>query len=460
MKYISTRNGSKEFNFTEVFIKGLADDGGLFIPKTIPAISEQDLLRLSKLNYKDLAKEIIFLFCDETIIKDELSNIVEKSYSKFNEKNVVKITDIGENKILELYHGPTLAFKDIAMQFIGHLYDHHLKNLKKKINVVVATSGDTGAAAIDAIKSKDKMNIFVLHPNNKVSSVQRKLMTTVEDKNVFNIAIDGNFDDCQNLVKSMFADNKFSNSINMSGVNSINWARIVAQTVYYFFSYFQACQINEKVNFSVPTGNFGDVYAGYLSKKMGLPIDKLIVATNQNDILHRAISNGQYKAHSVVETLSPSMDIQVASNFERLIYDINDQNTDKTSKIMQSIKNEKKYLIEEKELKKIRKDFVSETISEQELLSCIKKAYENYKIIIDPHTAVGLGALKKINLAGKSVVLSTAHPCKFPEAIKKAINIKSELPDNLNYILSKKENFIVMNNDIEEVKKYILNKLI
>ena len=460
MKYISTRNGSKEFNFTEVFIKGLADDGGLFIPKTIPAISEQDLLRLSKLNYKDLAKEIIFLFCDETIIKDELSNIVEKSYSKFNEKNVVKITDIGENKILELYHGPTLAFKDIAMQFIGHLYDHHLKNLKKKINVVVATSGDTGAAAIDAIKNKDKMNIFVLHPNNKVSSVQRKLMTTVEDKNVFNIAIDGNFDDCQNLVKSMFADNKFSNSIDMSGVNSINWVRIVAQTVYYFFSYFQTCQLNEKINFSVPTGNFGDVYAGYLSKKMGLPIDKLIVATNQNDILHRAISNGQYKAHSVVETLSPSMDIQVASNFERLIYDINDQNTDKTSKIMQSIKNEKKYLIEEKELKKIRKDFVSETISEQELLSCIKKVYENYKIIIDPHTAVGLGALKKINLAGKSVVLSTAHPCKFPEAIKKAINIKSELPDNLNYILNRKENFVVINNDIEEVKKYILNKLI
>ena len=460
MKYISTRNGSKEFNFTEVFIKGLADDGCLFIPKTTPKLSEQELERLSKLNYKDLAKEIIFLFCGETIRKDELSNIVEKSYSKFNEKNVVKITDIGENKILELYHGPTLAFKDIAMQFIGHLYDHHLKNLKKKINVIVATSGDTGAAAIDAIKSKDKMNIFVLHPNNKVSSVQRKLMTTVEDKNVFNIAIDGNFDDCQNLVKSMFADNKFSNSINMSGVNSINWARIIAQTVYYFFSYFQACQINEKVNFSVPTGNFGDVYAGYLSKKMGLPIDKLIVATNQNDILHRAISNGQYKAHSVVETLSPSMDIQVASNFERLIYDINDQNTDKTSKIMQSIKNEKKYLIEEKELKKIRKDFVSETISEQELLSCIKKAYENYKIIIDPHTAVGLGALEKINLVGKSVVLSTAHPCKFPEAIKKAINIKSELPDNLNYILSKKENFIVINNDIEEVKKYILNKLI
>ena len=460
MKYISTRNGLKEFNFTEVFIKGLADDGGLFIPKTNPKLSEQELLKLSKLNYKDLAKEIIFLFCKETISKDELSNIVEKSYSKFNEKDVIKITDIGENKILELYHGPTFAFKDIAMQFIGHLYDYHLKNVEKKINIVVATSGDTGSAAIDAIKGKDKMNIFVLHPNNKVSSVQRKLMTTVRDKNVFNIAIEGNFDDCQNLVKSMFADHQFSNSINMSAVNSINWARIVAQTVYYFFSYFQVCQLNEKINFSVPTGNFGDVYAGYLSKKIGLPIGKLIVATNQNDILHRAISKGQYKVNSVVETLSPSMDIQVASNFERLIYDINDQDTDKTNKIMQSIKDEKKYLIEEKELKKIKKDFVSETISEQELLSCIKKVYENHKIIIDPHTAVGLGALEKINLAGKNIVLSTAHPCKFPEAIKKAINIKSELPDNLNYILNKKENFVVMNNDIEEVKKYILNKLI
>ena len=460
MKYISTRNGLKEFNFTEVFIKGLADDGGLFIPKTNPKLSGQELLRLSKLNYKDLAKEIIFLFCKETISKDELSNIVEKSYSKFNEKDVIKITDIGENKILELYHGPTFAFKDIAMQFIGHLYDYHLKNVEKKINVVVATSGDTGSAAIDAIKGKDKMNIFVLHPNNKVSSVQRKLMTTVRDKNVFNIAIEGNFDDCQNLVKSMFADHQFSNSINMSAVNSINWARIVAQTVYYFFSYFQVCQLNEKINFSVPTGNFGDVYAGYLSKKIGLPIGKLIVATNQNDILHRAISKGQYKVNSVVETLSPSMDIQVASNFERLIYDINDQDTDKTNKIMQSIKDEKKYLIEEKELKKIKKDFVSETISEQELLSCIKKVYENHKIIIDPHTAVGLGALEKINLAGKNIVLSTAHPCKFPEAIKKAINIKSELPDNLNYILNKKENFVVMNNNIEEVKKYILNKLI
>jgi len=459
MKYISTRNSSKEFNFSEVFIKGLADDGGLFIPKIIPKLSKQELLKLSKLNYIDLAKEIIFLFCSETINKKELSHIIDKSYLKFSEKNIVKITDVGKNKILELFHGPTLAFKDIAMQFIGHLYDFHLKNIQKNINVVVATSGDTGSAAIDAIKGKDKMNIFVLHPNSKISIIQRKLMTTVKDKNVFNIAIEGNFDDCQNLVKSMFADHQFSSSISMSAVNSINWARIVAQTVYYFFGYFQVCELNEKINFSVPTGNFGDVYAGYLSKKMGLPIEKLIVATNQNDVLHRAISKGQYEANTVVETLSPSMDIQQASNFERLIYYVNDHDADKTKKIMKGIKNEKGYLIEEKELNKIKEDFISESISEQELLSCIKKVYENYKTIIDPHTAVGLGALEKINLTGKNVVLSTAHSCKFPEAINKAINIKSKLPKKFDYILNEKENFDLIQNNVEEVKKYIINKL-
>ena len=460
MKYISTRNSSKEFNFSEVFIKGLADDGGLFIPKTVPKLSNEELQRFSKLNYQDLAKEIIFLFCNETIEKNELSNIIERSYLKFREKNVIKLSDVGKNKLLELFHGPTLAFKDIAMQFIGNLYDYQLKTIEKKINVVVATSGDTGSAAIDAIKGKDKMNIFVLHPNNKVSSIQRKLMTTVKEKNVFNVAIEGNFDDCQNLVKSMFADKKFSKSINMSGVNSINWARIIAQTVYYFYSYFQICKLNEKINFSVPTGNFGDVYAGYLSKKMGLPIDKLIVATNQNDILHRAISKGKYEAHSVVETLSPSMDIQVASNFERLIYDLNEQSADKTNKIMQEIKIKKKYLIEKKELTKIKEDFLSESVSEEELLFCIKKVYENYKMIIDPHTAVGLRALEKINLNGKNVVLSTAHPCKFPEAIQKAINVNSELPSELNYILYEKENFVVIQNNIEKVKEYILSKLI
>ena len=278
MKYISTRNGLKEFNFTEVFIKGLADDGGLYVPKSLKKYSTEELLELKNLNYNELSTEIINLFSADFISRKELSYLIKKSYSTFREKDVVKISSLGELKLLELFHGPTLAFKDIAMQFIGNLYEYYLSKNDKKINIIVATSGDTGAAAIDAIKGKSNLNIFVLHPNNRISPVQRKIMTTVEEKNVFNIAIDGNFDDCQNIVKQMFSDLEFSKSINMSGLNSINWARIIAQAVYYFYSYFKLGK--ETISFSVPTGNFGDVFAGYLAKKMGLPIYKLIFATN------------------------------------------------------------------------------------------------------------------------------------------------------------------------------------
>ena len=314
MKYISTRNNSKEFSFEQVFIKGLADDGGLFIPKSIKKFSKDELKAISSLSYQDLAKKIIFPFIGNFMSESQLSDIIDKSYSVFRKENTVDILRVGDIKILELFHGPTLAFKDIAMQLLGNFYDFYLKEKNKKINVIVATSGDTGAAAINAIKGKDNMNVFVLHPHNKISIIQRKLMSTVNEKNVFNIAVEGNFDDCQNLVKAMFSDKDFSNSINMSGVNSINWARIIAQTVYYFYSYF-FLKSEKPINYSVPTGNFGDVYAGYLSKKMGLPISKLIVATNQNDILHRAISNGKYETQKVFETISPSMDIQIASNF-------------------------------------------------------------------------------------------------------------------------------------------------
>ncbi len=293
MKYVSTRDNSKEYDFEQVFIKGLADDGGLYVPISLKKYNTEELLELKNLNYNELSTEIINLFSSDFISKEELSSLIIKSYSTFREKEVVKLSSVGEIKLLELFHGPTLAFKDIAMQFIGNLYECYLNKNNKKINIVVATSGDTGAAAIDAIKGKSNLNIFVLHPNNKISSVQRKLMTTVEEKNVFNIAIDGNFDDCQNIVKQMFSDLEFTKSINMSGVNSINWARIIAQSVYYFYSYFKL-DSDKPISFSVPTGNFGDVFAGYLAKKMGLPIDKLIVATNENDILHRAISYGDY----------------------------------------------------------------------------------------------------------------------------------------------------------------------
>ena len=457
MKYISTRDNNLEFSFEEVFLKGLADDGGLFIPVNIQPFSKEELDRFKKLDYTDLATEIIHPFLGSFIAKESLKSLINKSYSTFREKEVVKLRKVGDLEILELFHGPTLAFKDVAMQFIGNLYEHYLEKNNSEINIVVATSGDTGAAAIDAIKNKKNLNIFVLHPNNKISSVQRQIMTTGPAKNVFNIAIEGNFDDCQNIVKSMFADLQFSKSINMSGVNSINWARIIAQAVYYFYSYFKI-NSSDKISFSVPTGNFGDVYAGYLTKKMGLPIDKLIVATNTNDILHRAISKGDYIAKKVSETISPSMDIQIASNFERLIYDISDKNSEITKEIMNKIKVNK-YKINEKDLIKINKDFVSECINEEETLSTIKQIYNEYNLVIDPHTAIGVGALRKLNIKSRSIVLATAHPCKFPLAIEKAINKTEPLPDELNYILNEKEHYEILDNNVDKIKNYVKEKI-
>ena len=458
MKYISTRDNSKEYSFEDVFIKGLADDGGLFIPKEVKKYSTEELDSLSGLSYQELAKKIIYPYIGDFMSENELSDIVDKSYSVFRKNNAVALIKVGDVNLLELFHGPTLAFKDIAMQLLGNFYEHYLKKNNKNINIIVATSGDTGAAAIDAIKGKKNMNIFVLHPHNKVSLVQRKLMSTVKEKNVFNIAIEGNFDDCQNLVKSMFADKEFSNLINMSGVNSINWARIIAQSVYYFYTYFQI-KDDKPINFSVPTGNFGDVYAGYLSKKMGLPINKLIVATNQNDILHRAISRGKYEAETVLETNSPSMDIQIASNFERLIYDLNDFDDHETQKIMSGIKEDGKYIIPEDKMKKIDRDFLSASINENEVLDIIKEVHAMHNIVLDPHSAIGFGALKKVNIEGNNIVLATAHPCKFPEAIDKSIGIKPDLPDELKYVMDEKENYDIISNNLSKTQQYIKEKI-
>ena len=459
MKYISTRNNKETFEFKDVFIKGLADDGGLFIPESLTKYSETEINSFAKLEYSDLAKKIISTFIGDFMSENDLSNIIDKSYSVFRKKNVVNLIKVGDRSVLELFHGPTLAFKDVAMQLLGNFYEYYLNNENQKINIVVATSGDTGAAAIDAIKGKKNVNIFVLHPHNRVSSVQRKLMTTVKDENVFNIAINGNFDDCQNLVKSMFADKNFSNEIKMSGVNSINWARIIAQSVYYFYSYFLIEDKDEPINFSVPTGNFGDVYAGYLAKKMGLPINKLIVATNQNDILHRAISKGSYEVEKVAETISPSMDIQIASNFERLIYDLNNGDDSLTAKAMNDIKEKGKYLIDQEKLDKISTNFLSAKMSEDEVLKTIELVYKKFDVVLDPHSAIGYGAFDKVNISGNNIVLATAHPCKFPDAIKNAINLNAELPKELKYILNEKENYKIIDNNIDEVKKHIKERI-
>ena len=459
MQYISTRNSKISASFADVFLNALPPDGGLYVPNKLPIFSPKELEELKKLSYKDLAVKIIYKFCADEFNENEITEIVKKAYKNFRAENVVVLKKFNNTHLLELFHGPTLAFKDLAMQIIGNMYEPIIQKKNFYINIVVATSGDTGSAAIDAIKGRENINIFVLHPKNRTSEVQRRLMTTVKDKNVFNISVNGNFDDCQNLVKSMFIDEKFRNKINMSGVNSINWARIISQIVYYFYAFFQLEKNDKKINFCVPTGNFGDIYAGYISKKMGLQINKLIIATNQNDILKRAINTGNYKIENVIETASPSMDIQVASNFERLIFDTNLRNDLDVKEKMNSLKNKKFFNIDQKQLKTIQNDFLAESLSELETSEVIKNFYKNFKYILDPHTAIGIGVLNKIECEGENIVLATAHPCKFPKAINKAINLNPDLPLDLQHIMNSKENYDTLPNNVDLIKKYILNKV-
>ena len=459
MEYISTRNTQKTFSFKDVFLKGLAPDGGLFVPKKFPIFSSEELKKLKNISYNELAAKIISKFCSDEFSEKEIKEIVENSYKSFRVKDVVAIKKLGKLNLLELFHGPTLAFKDIAMQVIGNMYEKILEKNNSHINVVVATSGDTGAAAISTIKGRKNMKIFVLHPNRKISEVQRKFMTTVDSKNVFNIALDGNFDECQKFVKLMFADKEFSESIKMSGVNSINWSRIVVQIVYYFFSYFKIAKEGKKINFSVPTGNFGDIYAGYVAKKMGLPINKLIIATNNNDILKRVFDTGIYKPLKVKHTISPSMDIQVASNFERLIFDICSCDSNETLKLMNDLNERGELTLKKENLNKIHASFFSGSLSEEETRLVIGEIYKKEGTLIDPHTAVAVGIANKVSLEGDIVVLGTAHPAKFSDVVMKETSKKPELPENLKEILNQKEKFEELPNDLKKVKDYILDRV-
>jgi len=460
MKYISTRNNKKTYNFIETFLNGLALDGGLYIPKKIPRLSSATLNRLSKLNYNDLAYEIIKIYTGNTFSNNELKKIIKISYRKFNSNNVVKFSRVKKFNLVELYHGPTLAFKDIAMQVIGNMYEVILSKSKNRINLITATSGDTGAAAIDAVKNKKNLRIFVLHPKGKVSAMQRKLMTTVNSKNVFNIAVKGSFDDCQTLVKSMFNDRHFRRSINMSGVNSINWARIVVQIVYYFYSHFRLSERNKRSVFSVPTGNFGDIYAGYIAYKMGLPISKLIIAVNENNLLYKFLKNGIYKPSKVKFSISPSMDIQVASNFERLISSYYNNNSKKISELMNQLTSKGSYKIDKIILKKIRNIFYSKSINAENTKKTIKLVYQYNHKILDPHTSVGLKALEEyyLNNIKKSenlFCLETAHPAKFGETIYKILRKNPMISGEISKNLKKKEFFKVLPNNLNKIKNYI-----
>ena len=458
MKYFSTRNKSLEFSFKDIFLRGLAPDGGLFLPSEIKKYSHSELKNLSKLSYIDLATEIIFNFCKDDIAKEQLKIIIKKAYSNFKNKEVVELKKVGNYNLLELYHGPTLAFKDIAMQVIGNMYDHLQVSKDKIVNIIVATSGDTGSAAISALNDRKNINVFILHPHNKISNIQRKIMTTIGSNNIFNIAVEGSFDDCQKIVKDMFNDNGFREKINMSGVNSINWARIICQIVYYFYAVFKIDK--ENISFSVPTGNFGDIYAGYMAKKMGLPIDRLIVATNENNILQRVINTGEYKPDRVKPSLSPSMDIQVSSNFERLLFDILNGDDKKVASLMNDLTTKGFFQLNQESVKTIQKDFCAEKINDEETLAIIKNLNIELKYILDPHTATAFGAIKKISNLSETVILGTAHPYKFLETVKKATGIEITPPPQLSNIVDKKERFDILDNNISKIKNYILKKII
>ena len=458
MEYISTRNKNQSYSFKDIFLRGLAPDGGLFLPSEINQYTQTELGILSKLSYVELATEIIFNFCKDDIDKDQLRILIDKAYSNFKSKEVVELKKVGNYNLLELYHGPTLAFKDIAMQVIGNLYDTLKVSEDKTVNIVVATSGDTGSAAISALNDRKNINVFVLHPHNRISNIQRRIMTTIGSNNIFNIAVKGTFDDCQKIVKDMFNDNNFRKKINMSGVNSINWARIICQIVYYFYAVFKIGKQN--ISFSVPTGNFGDIYAGYMAKKMGLPIDKLIVATNDNDIMQRVINTGQYKPDKVKPSLSPSMDIQVSSNFERLLFDILKEDDKKVTSLMNDLKTNGFFKLEKDSIELIQKHFYAEKISDEETLAIIKELNIESKFVLDPHTATAFGAVKKINNISEVVILGTAHPYKFLETVKKATGEEVKEPPQLTNAVDKEERFDILDNNISKIKNYILNKII
>ena len=457
MNYFSTRDKSLKFSFKDIFLRGLAPGGGLFLPNELKKYTKEELQRLSRLNYNQLATEIIHNFCSNEINKDELSLLIEKSYSSFKNSEVVNLKKIGNINLLELYNGPTLAFKDVAMQVIGNMYNHFQIAKNKTVNVVVATSGDTGSAAIAALSDRENINLFVLHPHNKISDIQRKIMTTIGGANIYNIAIKGSFDDCQKIVKELFNEDNFRTKINMSGVNSINWARIVCQIVYYFYAYLKLQKSN--ISFSVPTGNFGDIYAGYIAKKMGLPINKLIVATNKNDILQRVINTGEYKPDTVKPSITPSMDIQVASNFERLLFYILNENDDKVSLLMNNLSSKGLFNLQKKEIERIKVDFEGVKITDEETENIIKEVYKQHNFIIDPHTATGFGAANKIKNLGDIIVLGTAHPYKFNDTIKKILEKHIEAPEHLKLNIDKREIFDIIENSNSEVKNYILNKI-
>lgn len=459
MKYISTRGGITPVSFQEAVMMGLATDGGLLLPESLPEVTADTLKSWETLSFQQLASEIFRLFIDD-IPGDRIDSLIKQSYSTFSHPGITPLVKKGDLYILELFHGPTLAFKDIALQFLGNVFEYILEKTGGKMNIVGATSGDTGSAAIYGVRGKERINIFILHPYKRVSPIQELQMTTVTDPNVFNLAIRGTFDDGQGIVKSIFNDIPFKEKYHLGAVNSINWARILAQVVYYIYAWLRIHRETdtESLDFSVPTGNFGDIFAGYIARQI-LPegtIRKLILATNENNLLTRFVNQGDYSVSTVVATSSPSMDIQVASNFERYLYYLYGCNPKKISKDFEQFAQSGRLDFDKNQLKTIQADFASKSVSEQETFETISLYYTEHDYLLDPHTAVGVNAAMECCSGNVPVVcLATAHPAKFGNAVYKAINEIPELPAGLQGLDKKESRCEVLDPDVVQVQEFI-----
>ncbi|USB34077.1 threonine synthase [Paenibacillus sp. YPG26] len=441
MQYVSTRGQVAPKGFIDTVLMGLADDGGLMIPAEIPVISPSTLESWKSLSYEELFQQIFSYYINDEIPSEDLKAMVKRSYASFRTPEVTPVKKINDSLyILELFHGPTFAFKDVALQFMGEFYSYVSKKQNEIIHILGATSGDTGAAAIQGVRGKEGIKICILHPHQKVSKIQELQMTTVNDENVLNLSVKGNFDDCQKVIKDLFADLDFKAKHHLRAINSINFVRILAQTVYYFYAYFrldEEAQASKKVNISVPSGNFGNIFSGFLAKKMGLPIHKLIIATNENNILERFVRTGEYRPGDFKSTHSPSMDIQVASNFERYLYYLLDEKVEKVSEYMKQLQTEGKIVVSPELLARVQADFAAYGASNEECLQYIGEYNQKYDYLLDPHTACGIAAYQECSEADEvTITFATAHPAKFDEAIALCM-IEQKFPEEIEALLAK-----------------------
>jgi threonine synthase len=458
MRYISTRGAAPSLDFEDVTLTGLASDGGLYVPEAWPHFTESEIAALRGLSYVDTAVAVMRPFVQGSLDPAELRELCEAAYGRFSHAAVTPLVQLdARNWLLELFHGPTLAFKDVALQLLGLMFERFLSNRDTHLTVIGATSGDTGSAAIDALAGRAKVDIFMLHPLGRVSDVQRRQMTTVLAPNVHNIAIEGSFDDAQALVKAMFADRDFAGRFNLSAVNSINWARLMAQIVYYFYAAVRLGAPDREIAFSVPTGNFGDVFAGYVAARMGLPVAKLIVATNVNDILHRALSAGDYSVGTVSPTAAPSMDIQVSSNFERLLFDLHGRDGTALAGAMQGFEASKRLQLTPEMRAEAGGLFASARIDADAMHLAMRWAHDGAGEIIDPHTAIGLAAARIADLPADVpvVTLATAHPAKFGDAVERATGIRPSLPARIGGLFDRAERYVTLPAEIGAIEAFV-----